>query len=380
MNRMKCLSAKKRLMIGCSFVLLLAESSQAQPSNQSPSFLYSVGAYGYLQKMDAAMNTLTTARVPNLARDIRIAAADISPDGRRLFLAVSRKENPLVIVETADLSVVPDVNVPFPSPPEPWIRHVPFDIVAVTSEILYWSDECYTTASTGAYSTVLVNLREKTAKPVREWSFENKNAIQISPDRGRIATYHRGGVGIIRVSTGEVLKTVGREVIGERIIVSFNMDWSQNILQCCVVPWTTTGDSVEKLRIDMNSSQVITRESIESTGGLHFPDFSTGRRVLTSATTYVLDEDGDIQIFDNTECKLSKKLDSVVADVTPGSKLALYVAPRGNSIFVQKNAVKTLADGNAKGVSSLYAVDGESGQVVATIDYPDEIVAVLFGK
>lgn len=377
MNTMKFPSAKKWLMVGCSLVLLLAESSQAQPSVGSPGFIYLVGSYGYLQKMDVTLNALTTTQIPGLARSVRIAAADISSDGKRLFLAVSRNENPLVIVKTADLSVVPDVDVAFPTPINPWTEHAPFDIIAVTSDTLYWSDECYTSTSANAsFSTLRVNLNERVAEPVHDWSFENKNAIRISPDRGRIAIYHMGGLAIVRASTGEILKTVDQNVIGQGTVMSFAMDWNQNALWCCMI----ADGSMAKLRIDMNSGQVVAREAVKNAGRLRFPDFSTGRRFLTSTTTYVLDKDGSIQIFDNTKCELSKKLDSVVPDVTPGSKLALYVPPSGNPIFAQKNAVKTLANGNAKGISSLHAVDAETGQVVRTIDYPDEIVAVLFSN
>jgi hypothetical protein len=377
MKKMRCLVAKGRLTLGCALILLLAISSHAQPSTQSPGFIYSVGAYGYVQKMDAALNVVATARVPGLARSIRIAGADISPDGKRLFLAVGREENPLVIVETADLSVVPDVNVVFPNTPETWRQHAPFDIIAISSEVLYWSDECYSAALAGAeYDTLLVNLNEKIARPIRDWGFENKNEIQISPDREKMAIDHGGNLLIIRASTGQILQTIDQKVIGQGTVMSFVVDWNQNALRCCMI----ADGSMAKLRIDMNSGQVVAREAVKNTGRFHPPGSETGRQCLTPATTYVLDEDGGIQIFDNTKCKLSKRLDSVVPGVTPGWKLALYVPPSGNLIFAQKDAVKTLADGHEKDISFLYAVDAKTGQVVRTVDYPDEIAAVLFGK
>jgi hypothetical protein len=380
MNEMLLLVPRGRLTAWGAWILLLAASSLSQASTGSPDFAYCVGVYGYLQKMDTTLNTLSTRRIPNLARDIRIVAADISPDGKRLFVATSRRENPLVIVETADLSVVSDGNIAFPGPTEPWIRHAPFDIMAVSPDVLYWSDECYTSAIAGdSFSTLLVDLREKVAKPIRDWNFENRSQIEVSPDRDRMVLLGRG-LSLIHPSTGHILKTVGQEVIGQRTVLSFNMDWSRNILQCCVVPWTPASGSVERLRIDVNSGQVVTKEPVKNPGNSRFAGLQTKRQRATRAMTYVLDKDGTIEVFDNAKCELLRKIRPTGSDVKPESELALYVPPGENSILVQEDTVKTLADGSKKDVSSLQAVDPNTGQTTKTVDCPDEIVAVLFGK
>jgi hypothetical protein len=382
MNTMRSFSAKKWVVVGCSLFLLLAEFSQAQPSTQSPSFLYSVGTYGDLRKMDTALNVVATAKVPGLARAVGIAAADISPDGKRLFLAVSSGGNPLVVIQTADLSIDRDMKVVFPPLPEHWIQHAPFDIIAVSSEMLYWSDECYTSDPTGAYSTLLVNLKEKVAKPIREWSFENRNELKISPDRERMAVYYGGRLYVIRSSTGQVLAKVEQETIGQRrSIWWFDMDWSRDVLQCYTAPWTVGEAPTEKLRIDMNSHEVVAREALKVSPEFDLAALQRNGRRSISSKTYILDESGSLQIFDHAKGQLSKRFNSVVPKPAENARLVPQVSPGGDVIVVPRNRVEKLADGrNYREVSTLYAIDPQTGRVTKTLEYPDHIVTVLFGE
>lgn len=375
------LKGRNRLLFRCVLILLFVCLSQVRSYSQPTGFVYSVGTYGDLRKMDMGLNVVATTKVPGLVRARRIMAADISPDGKRLFLAVSGGVDPLILVQTADLSIDRDIKVVFPPLPEHWIQHSPFDILAVSSEILYWSDECYTSASVGAYSTLLVNLREKAVTPIRDWSFENKNAIEISPDRDKMVL-PRDGLLLIRASTGQVLAKVEQETIGQRrSIWWFDMDWSQNVLQCYTAPWTVGEAPTEKLRIDMNSRQVVAREALKVSPEFDLATLQRNGRRSISSKTYILDESGSLQIFDHAKGQVSKRFDSVVPRPAENARLVPQVSPGGDLIVVPKNRVERFTDGrDSRDVSTLYAIDPKTGRVTKTLEYPDHIVAILFGE
>jgi hypothetical protein len=381
-TRHAVVKGRNRLLLCCVLILLFVCASRVRSYSQPTGFVYSIGTYGDLRKMDIGLNVMATAKVPGLVRAVRIMAADISPDGKRLFLAVSSGGDPLVVVQTADLSIDRDMKVVFPTPPENWKQHFPLDIIAVSSEMLYWSDECYTADPTRPYSTLLIDLNEGIAKPVYDWGFDNESEIEISPDHEKTVLYAGGRLSVIRASTGEVLARMEHETIGQRRSIRwFDVDWNQNVVQCYTVPWEEGQASTEKLRIDMNSHQVVAREPLQVSPRVSWSALQWSGQQPISSKTYILDKNGSLLLFDHVKGQITKSFNSVVPKPLENSRLVPHVSPDENLILAQRNSVERFTDGrDSRNVSTLYAIDPKTGQITKTLDYPETVVAVLFGE
>jgi WD40 repeat protein len=344
--------------------------------------IYLVGEYGYLQKLDGNLEVVDTGKVPNLVRGCSIRDADISPDGERLFLAVS-SDNPLVVVRAADLSVDENVRITFPPTAEPWEgTYFPFSIISTSPRYLYMTDESYSTAP-NPFSTVLVDLNAKTAKPIYGYSFMSKMQIQVSPNRKKMALYD-GKLYFIDIPTGKVADLLSRELIGmNKWVIWFDIKWDDNIAEFYIIPIRRGEKNLEKVCIDVKSQQIIYREELESKTSFGFYNENSYRRVLTdtSSKIYIQDSKGTIQIFDRQTGKLLETLDYTLFGKALGRPVLSYISPDEKLLFYQKDDVKQISNGkDARDISSFCVMDPETRKTIKTLQFPQKIVAVLFSE
>lgn len=381
MNKASFTKIRQCLISICALVFSVATPCLTMASYSSPG-IYLVGEYGYLQKLDGNLQVVATGKVPNLARGCSIRDADISPDGERLFLAVS-SDNPLVVVRAADLSIDENMRITFPPLPEPWRTYLPLSIIATSQNYLYMTDESYSTAP-NPFSTVLVDINAKTATPIYEYSFMSKMQIQISPSREKMALYDGGKLYFIDISTGKVTNLVSRELIGaDKLVIWFDINWDNNIAQFYIIPIGRGEKNLEKLRIDVKSQRVIHREELESKTVFGFYNANSYRRVLTATSSkiYIQDSKGAIQIFDRQTGKLLETLDYTLFEKVSGRPVLSYISPDEKLLFYRKDDVKQISNGkDAEDISYFCVIDTETRHIIKTLQFPQKIVAVLFSE
>lgn len=341
---------------------------------------YLVGGYGSLKKLDSNMKVIGAAKIPHLARRTWIRNADISSDGQRLFLALSGNKA-LVVVRTADMSIEEDLRITFPATSEYWKEHSPFDIISVSPRYLYISDECYSALPNG-FTTVMVDLNTKIAEPVYKYGFVSKRQIQISPNQERMALYNGGKLHIIDISSGEVVDSIKRELIGDRWILWSNVNWDDSAIELYVVSQKTNLKNIEKLCIDMKSHKIVSSQKLPSKTVFGFDNqISNDRVVTTPSTVYIQDRRGSIQIFDRHTGSQLETLDYSLFEKITGEPTTFYVSPDEKLLFYRKDKVKHAADDrDSLDVSSICIMSLESKQIINTIDSSETMVSVLFGK
>lgn len=381
MNKVGFTKIRQCLISICTLVFSVATPCLTMASYSSPG-IYLVGEYGYLQKLDVNLQVVATGKVPNLARGCSIRDADISPDGERLFLAVS-SDNPLVVVRAADLSLDENMRIAFPPTAEPWEgMYFPFSIIATSPRYLYMTDEGYSTAP-NPFSTVLVDLNAKTAKPIYGYSFMSKMQMQVSPSREKMALYD-GKLYFIDIPRGEVVDLISRKLISkDRWVVWFNINWDGNIAEFYTIPIRRGEKNLEKLCIDVKSKQIIYRGELEGKTGFGFYNANSYRRILTGSSSriYIQDSKGTIQIFDRQTGKLLETLDYTLFGKAPGRPVVSYVSPDEKLLFYRKDDVKQISNGkDARDISSFCVMDPETRQTIKTLQFPQKIVAVLFSE
>ncbi len=384
MNKASFTKIRQCLISICALVFSVATPCLTMASYSSAS-IYLVGEHGYLQKLDGNLEVVATGKVPNLARGRSIRDATISPNGERLFLAVST-DNPLVVVRAADLSIDENVRITFPPFAEPWRTYFPLSIIAASSKYLYMTDESYSTTSKipNPFSTVLVDINAKTATPIYGYSFMSKMQIQISPSREKMALYDGGKLYFIDISTGKVTNLVSRELIGtDKWVIWFDINWDNNIAEFYIIPIGRGEKNLEKLCIDVKSQQIIHREELESKTVFGFYNENSYHRVLTATSSkiYIQDSKGSIQIFDRQIGKLLETLDYTLFEKVPGRPVLSYVSPDEKLLFYRKDDVKQISNGKeAEDISSFCVMDTETRQTIKTLQFPQKIVAVLFSE
>jgi len=380
MNKVGFTKIRQCLISICTLVFSVATPCLTMASYSSPG-IYLVGEYGYLQKLDGNLEVVATGKVPNLVRGCSIRNADISPDGECLFLAVS-SDNPLVVVLAADLSVDENVRITFPRLTEPGKTYFPFSIIAASPMYLYMTDESYSTA-TNPFSTVLVDLNTKIAKPIYEYSFMSKMQMQVSPSREKMALYD-GRLYFIDIPSGKVVDLISRKLIGkDRWVVWFNINWDDNIAEFYTIPIRRGEKNLEKLCIDVKSKRIIYREELEGKTGFGFYNANSYRRILTGSSSriFIQDSNGNIQIFDRQTGKLLETLDYTLFGEATGRPVVSYVSPDEKLLFYQKDDVKQISNGkDARDISSFCVMDPETRQTIKTLQFPQKIVAVLFSE
>lgn len=380
MNKVDFTKIRQLLISICTLVFFVA-SPYITMASYSSQGIYLVGEYGYLQKLDGNLQVVATGKVPNLARGCSIRDADISPDGERLFLAVS-SDNPLVVVRAADLRVDESVLITFPPLTKPWQTYFPLSIIATSPRYLYMTDESYSTAP-NPFSTVLVDLNAKTAKPIYGYSFMSKTQIQVSPNREKMALYSRK-LHFIDIPAGKVTNFVSRELIGkDKWVVWFNINWDDNIAELYTIPIRRGEKNLEKLCIDVKSERIIYRKELEGKTGFGFYNANSYRRILkgSSSRIFIQDSNGNIQIFDRQTGKLLETLGYTLFGKATGRPVASYVSPDEKLLFYRKDDVKQISNGkDARDISSFCVMDPETRQIIKTLQFPQKIVGVLFSE
>jgi len=380
MNRASFIKIRQCLISICILVFSIVTPSITRASYSSSS-IYLVGEHGCLQKLDKNLEVVVTGKVPNLSRGLSIRDADISPDGESLFLAVSR-DNPLVVVRAADLSVDVNVRITFPGLTEPWTTYFPISIIATSPRYLYMTDESYSTAP-NPFSTVLVDLNTRTAKAIYGYGFMSKMQIQISPNREKMALYN-GKLYFVDIPTGKIVDLVGRDLIGKEMwVIWFDVKWGYNIVEFYIIPIRAGEKNLQKLRIDLKSQQIISKEELESktTFGLDTENSYHRLSTTTPSKVYIQDSKGNIQIFNRETGRMLDKLDHTFFGKVPGWATVSYISPDELILFYQKDDVKQILNGkDTQDVSSLHVIDMKTRQIIKTLNFPQKIVAVLFSE
>jgi len=380
MNKVDFTKIRQCLISICALVFSVATPCLTMASYSSPG-IYLVGEYGYLQKLDGNLEVVAIGKVPNLVRGCSIRDADISPDGERLFLAVS-SDNALVVVRAADLRVDESVLITFPPPTKPWHTYFPFSIIATSPRYLYMTDESYSTAP-NPFSTVLVDLNAKTAKPIYGYSFMSKMQMQVSPSREKMALYD-GKLYFIDIPRGEVVDLISRKLIGkDRWVVWFNINWDDNIAEFYTIPIRRGEKNLEKLCIDVKSKRIIYRGELEGKTGFGFYNANSYRRILTDSSSriFIQDSNGNIQIFDRQTGKLLETLGYTLFGKATGRPVVSYVSPDEKLLFYRKDDVKQISNGkDARDIFSFCVMDLETRQTIKTLQFPQKIVVVLFSE
>lgn len=379
---MSCLILIRKCLVGIGISVFSLAIPTMAASALSTSAVYLVGKYGYLQKLNGNLDVVAEGRVPNLARARGVRDADISPEGDRLFLAVS-SNNPLVVVRAADLTVDENVSIEFPPTHAPWEgMYFPHSIMAVSPRYLYMTDEAYSTAPT-PFSTVQIDLNANTTTPIFGYSLTSKMQTQVSPDRRWMALYTMGGLCIIDIPTGKTVNLINKEIVGiDNWVMWFNVDWDDNVIEFYIIPMKGGEKNVEKLYVGAKSRRIINRVKLESKTRFGFNDEISYRRILTTGSSkiYVQDGHGNVQVFDRKTGELLQTLDHTLFGETQGATVLPHVSPDERVVFCQKDSVRQDSVGRGSDVSSLCAIDAETWLTVATIEFPQKIVAVLFSN
>lgn len=364
----------------CVVIFCVGLSSFGKAASYLSKPAYLVGGYGSLKKLDGNMEVISTQKIPNLARWTWIRNADISSDGQRLFLALSGNKI-LVVVRTADMSIEEDLRITFPATSENWKTHAPFDIISASPRYLYISDECYSARSKG-FTTVLVDLNTKIAKPIYKYGFVSKRQIQISPNQEKMALYDGGRLHIIDISSGDVVDSIKGELIAGKWILWSNVDWDDRAMELYVVPQETNLKNIEKLCIDMKSHRIVSSQKLPSKTVFGFGNqISKDMVVTTPSTVYIQERRGSIQIFDRHTGSQLEKLDYTLFEKIMGQPTGFYVSPDEKLLFYRKDKIKHVSnDKGGHDISSICIISLKLKQIVNTIDYSEEIVSVLFSK
>lgn len=381
MNKLSVDKIRRHLIAGC-VLALVAGAAPATIGADSSSSIYLIGDYGYLQKLDGNLQVVATGKAPGLARGRKIRDADISPDGERLFLAVS-SDNPLVVVRTADLSIDENIHIAFPPAVKPWTMHSPFSIIATSARYLYMTDESYS-AAPKPFSTVLVDLTAKTATPMYGYGFMSKMEIQVSPERERMALYDGGGLYFIDVPTGKVVDSITHELVGkDKWAMWFDVDWDKYIAEFYLIPLAQGEKTIEKICIEVESKSKWRSESLQSKTVFDFYNFQNCRAITAKASSkiYIQDSQGNIEMANRRGAQVLEKLGHAQFKEGSGRPVVSYVSPDEQLLFYQKDYVKASSGRRlAQGLSSLCVMDMETRQIIKTIESPQRIVGVLFGK
>ncbi len=364
----------------CVVIFCLGLSSSGNASSYLSKRAYLVGGYGTLKKLDGNMKVIGAAKIPHLARRTWIRNADISSDGQRLFLALSG-DKLLVVVRTMDMSIEEDLHITFPATAEYWKEHSPFDIVSASPRYLYISDECYSAVPKG-FTTVMVDLNTKIAKPVYKYGFVSKRQVQISPKQEKMTLYDGGQLHIIDISSGEIVDSVKKELITGKWILWSNVDWDDKAMELYVVPQTKDLKNIEKIHIDMESDKMIYTQKLSTKTMFGFYNENSNSRILaTPSHIYIQDSRGNIQIFDRNTGSQLETLDHSLFEKITGKPTTFYVSPDEKLLFYRKDRVEHVADHrDSLDVSSICIISLKSKQIVNTIDYSEKIVSVLFSK
>ncbi len=380
MNKLSIDKMRRDLIVGC-ILALVAGVAPATIGGNSPSSIYLVGDYGYLQKLDGNLQVVATGKVPNLARGRKIRDADISPDGERLFLAVS-SDNPLVVVRAADLSLDENIRIAFPPAAKPWTTHFPFSIIATSARYLYMTDESYS-AAPKPFSTVLVDLTAKTATPLYGYGFTSKMQIQVSPEREKMALYN-GSLYFIDIPTGKVIDSITHELVGkDKWVMWFDIDWDKYIAEFYLIPLAQGEKTIEKICIDVESKSKVRGESLQSKTVFDFYNVQNCCAITTTASSkiYIQDSQGNIEIANRRSAQVLEKLGHAQFKEGSGRPVVSYVSPEEQLLFYQKDYVKAGSNGkHAQDLSSLCVMDMATRKIIKTIEFPQRIVGVLFGK
>ena len=389
MNKVSFTKIATPLICICPVIFLTGMVSIARMPSHSWSAMYLVGEYGYLQKLDRNLRVVATGQAPNLVRRISVRDADISPDGNRLFLAVSSGNNPLVVVRAADLTVDQNVRIPFPSVPKPWETYFPLSIAAASSTYVYMTDECYSSAPR-PYGTVLVDLKTATSKPIYDYTFMSRTQIQIPPDSEKMALCSGGKLYFIDISAGEVVDLISGELVSRKLGPWFDINWKENTAELYGIPEPANQELLEKISINIKSREIIHRRGLKGKTIFGLRDEMFGlssevryRRILTASSLkrYIQDGEGNIQIFDRKSGKFLDRLDHTLFEKLPGRPVVSYISPDEKLLFYRKDEVKQIAGGlDSRDISSFCVVDMQASEIIKTLHLPQKIVAVLFSE
>ena len=227
------------------------------------------------------------------------------------------------------------------------------------------------------------HLNTETVKPIHEYGgFMSKTEVQISPDRNKMAGLSGGQLYFVNISTGKVVDLISPELIGGTMkIVSFDINWEDNIAELDVTPIKGNEEILEKVYIDMKSHRIIDRDTREMKDKIvfSFSDEIRTRRILTATSSkrYIQDRKGNIRIYDRQTGKLLERLDHTLFERAPGQPVVFYISPDGKLLFYRKDGQ---ISGEAEYVSWLCVMDMKTRQIIKTLHFPQKVVTVLFGE
>ena len=182
--------------------VVAAASSGGEPG--PPASTYCVSRNGLIQKLDETFAPQHEVLLPGLGGRRHVRDADITPDGKLLLLAVTDPTSPLIVVDAATLDVKEGAPIAYPGFLEPWVCHEPWKILALGPDYICIQDEVYM-QDPEPFSVLLVNLKARTAKPLRGLQIPGKSHVLRSPDGSQaVVIGRRNRVYVINADTGQV--------------------------------------------------------------------------------------------------------------------------------------------------------------------------------
>lgn len=176
--------------------------------------------------------------------------ADISPDGELLFLAVSKKDNSLIVIKAGDLSVDKEFFVVFPPKTDGFVTYSPTSLIAVSSRNLYMADESYS-GGPNPFMNIMIDVNSRTSRRLNKPLSLYKEDVRISPGRDRLVSRGVDDFYMIDVPSGSVIDStkIPPDQRGNKL-APFQVDWDKKIITVTRIK-SNNGQLLEKLHMDM---------------------------------------------------------------------------------------------------------------------------------
>ncbi|MCX5770914.1 MAG: hypothetical protein NTZ09_11670, partial [Candidatus Hydrogenedentes bacterium] len=208
----------------CIGALMTNRSARSDDTASRSSNIYTIGEYGLIEKFDNRFELIKSVHLSDFVRDRHINDAALSPDGNRLLLATTA-EMTLMVVETSQLSVLPDIVLQMPrassGKPE---RPDPRFVISLVAEEFLYGDFVYS-------DPLIVNVATGTTMMAPGLKVYNKDAGVVSADGSLIISEFRGMISVYDTRNCKV-------VYSTRIYpeddygwcVKFDVDWKTSEL------------------------------------------------------------------------------------------------------------------------------------------------------
>jgi hypothetical protein len=370
MNIFKC---GRWSSIGFFFLMVFFTISYSSGSEKNiKGTITIIGNYGYIERYDTAWNLLTKGKVSGLVGGAFIHDADISPDGRVLFLAVSKKDTPLIIVNTNDMSINEEHKITFPSPG--YYAYLPMSVIAASSRYLYMADESYT-ALAKPFFNIMIDVDEGSSTPIVKQLFLGKEDVKMAPMRDTMITRGWENLYKVEVHTSRIIDSISFPIeYGEKELSTFDVDW--------------VNKRIMLYKVKSNHEQLITRISLnmvnKEISKLKDERVGINNRIrkislqLNGTRFLIEDEKDNLYIVDSGTYKILDKVGHEVTSNIKGYGLTSCLSPDGSQLIYFKNDIVKNEKKEEKEISGLCAIRLKTEKNIKPIEYPEKVVTVLF--